>query len=611
MLRRYTNNVRFWHRLSVISWIFSLLICVLIIANYIQSRHLVPLETDMIDNMIEQLHQDPKNDVLREEIRLLDLLTRKAYFTQQWQIRMGGYLLLAGIAMAIIALQIVIYQRKPYPKPGDESRKDLILLQKKSRQWIAGGGVLLVLITFILALLTHRDLETSFNQHVSDLTQGDSVSVISADDSMESEISKDSIQNDVLAKDTANQVIKEEVDTVPVEDTAEGLQFGNVENPDDYFANFRGPGGYGLVTQKNIPIDWDGESGTNILWKTKIPLRGFNTPIIWGNKLFLTGADENVRQVYALDKNSGSIHWIYEVKDVEGSPEKSPEVANYTGYAAPSMATNGNLVLAVFANGDLVALDMAGNLAWSRNLGIPENHYGHSSSLICEKDRLFIQYDQRNMAKVMAINTTNGNIIWEVKREVKISWSSPILVNYQGESILILAADPYVIAYAASNGKEKWKAKCISGEVGPSPAYSDGLIYTVNDYSVLSAIRLADGNIKWENEEYLSDVPSPVAKDQYLIAPTSYGTVACLNAETGSLFWEEDLDNTIYASPMIVEGNVYLVDKTGVTHIFKLSDSFELISKPELGERVVCTPAFSDGRIYIRGFDNVYCIGTK
>jgi outer membrane protein assembly factor BamB len=136
------------------------------------------------------------------------------------------------------------------------------------------------------------------------------------------------------------------------------------------------------------------------------------------------------------------------------------------------------------------------------------------------------------------------------------------------------------------------------------------MVFSVNDYSKLAAIKLGDPpSVLWESEDYLSDIPSPVAIGNLLILPTSYGVVACYDATSGEVLWEYEIDNSIYASPVISENKVYMVDKEGITHIYEAGSEFVLIGKPEIGEKVVCTPAFTNGRIYMRGYDHLYAIG--
>jgi outer membrane protein assembly factor BamB len=133
--------------------------------------------------------------------------------------------------------------------------------------------------------------------------------------------------------------------------------------------------------------------------------------------------------VYCYDKNTGKLIWEASADQIEGSPSKMPKVTADTGLAAPTMATDGYSVFAIFATGDVLALDMNGKRTWAKNLGVPDNHYGHASSLVVYKDKLLIQYDTNKGGKVMALSTASGEKIWETVRGSKISWASPALVN--------------------------------------------------------------------------------------------------------------------------------------------------------------------------------------
>jgi outer membrane protein assembly factor BamB len=274
------------------------------------------------------------------------------------------------------------------------------------------------------------------------------------------------------------------------------------------------------------------------------------------------------------------------------------------------MTTDGRRVYAIFANGDLIALDFDGNQVWTKNLGIPLNHYGHASSLAMFHDLLIIQYDQRGSGSVMALSGKTGEKVWQTSRSVKISWASPVIINTGKRTELIMAAEPMIASYNPADGKELWRMNCISGEVGPSVAYADGVVYAVNDFSTLSAIAIGDQpKILWENTEYLSDIPSPLATDKYLFLVTSYGSVVCYDAKNGTKYWDQELETPVFASPILAEGKVFLLDKKGIMHIFQADQSYKVVSQPALGEGSSCTPAFANGKIVIRGDKNLYCFG--
>jgi outer membrane protein assembly factor BamB len=253
---------------------------------------------------------------------------------------------------------------------------------------------------------------------------------------------------------------------------------------------------------------------------------------------------------------------------------------------------------------------MQGNRRWAKNLGIPDNHYGHSSSLLTYNNLLLVQFDTNREGKVLALDLSNGEQVWATTRSSKISWASPILADLGDHVELILASSPHVASYNPETGAELWELECLMGEVGPSPAYDNGVVYATNEYAVLVAIK--PGNppeVVWETNEYLPEVASPVADDGMVFIATSYGVIACYDATNGELLWEYECDDGIYASPMIADNKVYFLDMSGKMHIFNKDKDMKLVGEAELGERSVSTPSFSEGRIYLRSDDYLYCIG--
>ncbi len=600
-------NERLWKRIALVAGVFSFIICILLIANYIQIKKADPVNMNVINSLVDRLNQSPTDNQLRDEIRTLDLLSRKAYFTNQWQIRTGGYLMLFGIAIMVIALQVITMTKKKVVFFPAQSLEDTNLSQKNAQKWVVFIGITLLTLALVFAFLSQNELKKKFsdaavvanNPNESPKTELPTKGI--QENTGNTSIADSSIQGN--SKEANNQ---QESKTTTVDSSKKSMDIDSKDN----FPTFRGQGGYGIARQKNIPVKWNGKTGENILWKIALPLGGFNSPIIWGSKLFLTGASATKREVYCVDRNSGKIMWTTQVEKILASSIQAPKVSNETGFSAPTAATDGKAVYAVFANGDIVAIDMNGKKIWDQNLGDPQNHYGHSSSLMIYKDLVIIQYDQRNAPKLMALSASTGKTVWSTSRKVKISWASPIIVNTGKRTEIIVAAEPYVASYNPATGEELWKIDCISGEVGPSVAYANGMVFSVNDYSKLAAIKLGDQpKVLWESNDFLSDVPSPVATDKYLILVTSFGTVVCYDPQTGNKYWEKEFNNSIYSSPVIAEGKVYLLDRTGLMHIFKADKEYLSLGEPALGEKSVCTPAFSNGRIYLRGDKNLYCIG--
>jgi outer membrane protein assembly factor BamB len=323
----------------------------------------------------------------------------------------------------------------------------------------------------------------------------------------------------------------------------------------------------------------------------------------------LSGSDKGNQSVYCYDLNSGALIWEYQVSGIERASTTSIKPTDDTGFAAPTLATDGRFVFAIFATGDLVGLDLKGNRIWVKNMGVPDNHYGHSSSLLVWKDLLFIQFDTNKAGKILALNTQSGNEIWQTPRSSKISWASPILADMGDHKELVLASSPQIAAYDPETGKELWTLDCLSGEIGPSPAYLDGKVFAANEYANLVAIKPGSAEILWESNEYLPEVASPVAINGLLFVATSYGVIVCYDSNSGEILWEYECDQGFYASPIIADGKIFFIDMDGIMHIFSVNKEMKLIGEPELGEQSVSTPAFAEGKILLRGYDHLYCIG--
>jgi outer membrane protein assembly factor BamB len=279
-----------------------------------------------------------------------------------------------------------------------------------------------------------------------------------------------------------------------------------------------------------------------------------------------------------------------------------------TGYAAPTMVTDGRRVIALFATGDLVACDFDGQRLWARNLGVPDNHYGHASSLIQRGELVYVQYDQLDQARLIAIRARDGSTAWQQVRETDASWASPILIEHEGVASVVLSAAPLVAAYDPESGVPRWSLDCVRGEIAPSPAFGAGRVFAANDYPRLAAIDAAAGTQLWEYEDDLPDVPSPLATDRRVYISSSYGVLTCLAIETGDLLWQHELDVDVYSSPVAAAGRIHVLDRDGGMHIFRDADAYESAGAGAIHEPSTCTAAIVDGRIYIRGFTHLFCI---
>lgn len=378
--------------------------------------------------------------------------------------------------------------------------------------------------------------------------------------------------------------------------------------------NFRGPDGLGNATHASPPLSWNAKDGSGILWKITLPKHGMSSPVVWGDRVFLTGADEDSRQLYCVDGNSGKLVWRHDVTGVPDSPDdgKIPDVLEEAGYAASTPATNGKYVAAIFGTGELVCVDLDGKRTWIKHLGIPNNHYGHTSSLLCHDNMLFVQYDQKENSQLLAFEMTSGKQVWQAKRE-SMSWSSPILAENNGKVQLILTDNKAIECYDPTSGKSLWRFECLGGEVASSAAYANGKVFVANEGAPASAIDVNKPEPKtlWHWDESLPDAASPVANDKYLIVPTAFGVVSCLDVKSGKMLWEHEFDQGFSSSPILVGERVYIIDLSGNVQVFKMDGEFEQIGTADVGEPVYATPAFVDDRIYVRGLAHLFCIRAK
>jgi len=548
-------------RIAFLAALLAGILSVLMIANFIQTKSVDPLHSVPLTRLMARLQDNPEDVSLKEEIRALDLLARKAYFTYQWQLRTGGYLLLAFVLVLLLALKYMSSFRMNLPDlsreaAADESGKPALL----SRRAVLYGGAALFLIAFGLGLLSQSDMKRG---------------------------------------------------GLPAAGKAPAAaDFPGLEEIRSNWPGFRGPEGNAVAYVSGAPTDWDGPSGRNVLWKTPVPLPGHNSPIVWGKRIFLSGADRKTQAVFCFDADTGKILWRTELNDIPGSPADRPKVTEDTGFAAPTMTTDGRRVFVLFATGDLACLDFEGRRIWAKNLGTPDNHYGLGSSLIMYQDLLLLQFDQNPGGRLLAFKAPTGDKAYDQPREVAISWASPILVDTGRRTELILNANPFVTGHDPRTGRELWRVACMQGEIAPSPAFADGQVFAVNEYARLAAIKLGDAPaIAWEQLDDLPDVSSPLATRDFVFLPTGFGTVSCLDAKTGKRLWFHEFKDGFYSSPILAGDSVFLMDMKGVTMVFKAGAEFQPVSQNALGERAVAIPAFMPGRIYIRGDKNLYGIG--
>jgi outer membrane protein assembly factor BamB len=548
---------------SQISGGFALIVAMTMIFSLVQLKIVNPLDNPVLLSVKEQYDKDPSNAAKAEQVRAIDLMARKAYFSSRWQVETGSFLLIAGVAIFIICQRLISENEKRNPIFSD-AKPDLSLKREKNRRYLIST----VIVVFITAITASFFLRADLPD-ISGKPKGSSKNVQS--------------NNEKSAKpDKTN------------------------------WPFFRGQDSRGIAGGSGYPTEWDADAGKNIDWKIELPKKGKSSPVIWGDKIFLTGAQEKICEVYCIDKKTGKILWTGSASDINGEPAILPKMDQEAGLAVSTVATNGNEICAIFANGNLACFDMDGKRKWAKNIGVPESSYGYASSLLIYNDILLVQFDSNVKISLIGFDIKTGDQKWETLRQGHAVWSSPVLANFAGKSELIINGNPAVSGYDPLTGKELWEVECMSGDVAPSVAVNSTMTYAVTDYAKLVAIKPGIGvSIVWQDNTYTPDVSSPVATDQFLFVSTGNGDVACYNAVKGDTLWTHYFQNPFYASPLIADDLVYLLDRSGVMHIVKAGSSFKLIAESPLGESADCSPAFSDKKIYIRGKKNLYCISKN
>ena len=584
---------------AIVAAAFSLVIAVFLLVQYARTLSTGPLDSPAIAGLKAELRQNAVDDGLKARIRDLDLQLRQDFFRRRGALRSGALLLLAGCVIFVLALHAAAAVRRKPPMPGPAGNPVSEWRARTTTRAVvlaAAGAIAAVAVVAVTA--ASPDLRLRWAQAVTaraPVPEG-------ASPASRPDLAPTSHPTDEAMAD----------DPLAAPEPAAG------EGAAGQWPSFRGGGGTGIAVGTNYPVTWDGAKGTGIRWKTPLALNGKNSPVAWGNRVFVTGADAKARKVYAFDADSGRLLWEREPQGITRDNAEAPSILDDTGFAAPTAATDGARVYAVFANGDLAAFDFAGKQVWAMNLGLPENAYGHAASLAVWRQRLLVQWDQggadEGKSRLYAIDGATGTNVWDTLRPVGNSWASPSVGRVGEREMIVTCANPWVIAYEPEGGSELWRAECMGGEVAPSPVMVDGVVYAANQGAVLAAIK-ADGrgditgsNILWKATDGLPDICSPLSDGKVVVLLTTGGLLTAYRASDGQKLWEKEFNTSFFASPALAGGLLYLLSEDGMTIVAEAGAQFTERHRSRIDDKFYACPAFANGRIYLRGTKNLYCL---
>jgi outer membrane protein assembly factor BamB len=386
---------------------------------------------------------------------------------------------------------------------------------------------------------------------------------------------------------------------------------------------WRGPDGSGISNEKNLPSEWSPTK--NIKWKTPIDGRAHSSPIVWGNRVFVTtavegpvvpgakavkhtveggkeflhpdsvGADKkHTFKVISLDRDTGKVVW--QATAWEGTPYDNRH--RKSSYAASTPATDGKLVYAFFGTEGLYAYDFKGKLAWKAELGkLGTVGMGTGTSPILFDNLVIVQCDEENgeASFIVAVDKKTGKEAWRTPRKVQVSWSTPLLVRSSTRAELITSGTEAVISYDPATGKELWRHKGVESNAIPSPVANNEMVFLVAGFpaKIAMAIRLGQNgdltgtpNVSWKYAKGTAYVPSPILYGDYLYLTTDRGILTAIDAKTGEVKYEGGripIPATFTASPVAFEGKILMTSEDGDTFMIKAGPKHEVVGTNSVG----------------------------
>ncbi|MEM7482363.1 MAG: PQQ-binding-like beta-propeller repeat protein [Acidobacteriota bacterium] len=410
---------------------------------------------------------------------------------------------------------------------------------------------------------------------------------------------------------------------------------------------FRGQGARGVDDSTPLPVRWDSESGEGILWRTAIPGLGHSSPVIWGDKVFLTTAvsekdDAGIRTglygdidpvkddsshrfvVYCLDRNTGEVRWQ------KTAVETVPQVKRHlkSTHANPTVATDGKHLVAFFGSEGLYVYDLNGNLLWKKNLGlldsgfflVPSAQWGFGSSPVLEAGRIIVQADVQKGSFLAALDVKDGKELWRTSRDEVPTWSTPTVHDDGRRKQVIVNGFRHIGGYDFNTGAELWRMAGTGDIPTPTPFVVDDLIYLTSSHGGGSPIYVIPTNasgtlepeqLAWSRERGGSYLPTTIVYDGLYYVGRDNGVLGVYDAKSGKRHYEARVGGGSYsfvASPVAGDGKLYYSSEDGVIFVLAAGKELNILAENDIGGRILASPAIADGTLYLRTLNELVAV---
>jgi len=392
---------------------------------------------------------------------------------------------------------------------------------------------------------------------------------------------------------------------------------------------FRGPTRQGVSSEKSLPLHWS--SSQNVSWKSEIPGSGWSSPIVWGERVFLTTATQEGASCHVLciDRRTGKITWD---REVLRQVPKQKEAKN--SHATPTPVTDGRRVYAVFSDGSIVSLAVDGSTVWT-NRDFPHySQHGLGTSPILFENLLIMSRDGSSEGEdkkpgwqkpwdqsfLIALDRDTGAVRWKTYRgNSRIGHTTPIIADGSANPLLISNAGDIIQGFNPRTGEKIWWANSEGEGVVPSPVVGAGLVFTASGFGkpTTRAVRLGGrgdvtaSHLAWEQTRAVSMIPSFVYWEGYLYTVTTNGIACCMIARTGDIVWQQRIGGNYSASPIYADGHIYFLSEEGETTVIEAGPRYKLVATNALDGMVQASMAVSAGQLFIRTAGHLYCIRNR